>query len=150
MATGIHDHGKEYLQRTGLNDLSAVASVTIGLYNDTTDALAETNDLSDITTEPTGVSYARQSASLPADITFSQDGDNDIVIDFADQTYDTSDSSQAVDSYFIVVSFQANIVTADGVATDHLFFTGGLGEEINLSNWAQFTARDIKGIIKRP
>jgi len=150
MSVGIHDHGKEYLQRVGFNDLSPVSTISVGLYNDSTDSLTESNDLSDITTEPSGASYARQTASLSGDVSFSQDGNNDIVVDVADQTFDTSDSSQSVDSFFVVINFQASVVTSDGSATDHIFFTGNLGDTLNLSSWSEVTARDIQEILQRP
>lgn len=150
MATGIHNHGKEYLQRCGYNDLSAVSSIDIGLYSDTDDTLAETDDLGSITTEPVGASYSRQSATVPSDVTFSVDPNDDLVVEVDTQTWDTSDSTSSIDSYFVVINFQATVVTSDESATDHLFFTGSLGETINLSNWESFEAHNLKGILERP
>jgi len=56
----LTDLGEEWILETALEGVS----VTIGLYNDSTDSLGDTNDVSDITTEPSDGNYARQSVTL--------------------------------------------------------------------------------------
>lgn len=136
MSFQLHDTGEQYLIRTAGNDITPVSSVDASLYNDSTDALSESNDVADITTEPAGGSFSRQSVSCPGDLTLQYDGSTDYQKVLADQTFDTSDSSQTVDGYFIVVNYQAD---ADGSSTDHLYFTGGLDQSYDLSSVDQLT-----------
>lgn len=122
----LTDLGEEWYGET---DISGVASVTLGLYNDSTDAISDTNDLSDISTEPSGASYARQTMEISfEDLSGDWGFDND-----NQESFDTSDSSQTVDSYFLVANFQADD-TSDGSATDHLIATGALSQSYDLSN----------------
>jgi hypothetical protein len=125
MAAILTDLGEEYVLETALNGVT----LTVGLYNDSTDAISDTDDLTAITTEPAGASYARQSDTFSlTDSSGDWQLDNDTKL-----TFDTSDSSQTVDSYFIVANFQADD-TGDGSATDHLICTGALPQSRDLSN----------------
>jgi len=105
------------------------ATVTIGLYDDSSDALSDTSVLGDITTEPSGSAYARQS-SLVTTLQISSDFgfDND-----AKLTFDTSDSSQTVDHGFYVVSFQSDTVAGDGASQNHLIGVAALSQSRDLS-----------------
>jgi len=106
------------------------ATVKVGLYNDSTDALGESATLSDITTEPSGSNYSRQSDTVTTEQIsgdFGFDNDNQI-------TFDTSDSSQTVDAAFVVVNFQSDSVAGDGSATDNLIGAGDLSSSRNLSD----------------
>lgn len=126
MSSLLTDLGEEWLLKT---DVSGVASITLGLYNDSTDSITDTEDLSDITTEPSGGSYARQTTEISvSDISGDWGFDND-----NQESFDTSDSSQSVDSYFYVANFQA-VDTGDGAATDHLIATGSLSQTYDLSS----------------
>jgi len=141
MTTQVHDTGEEFAVKDlfRIDLLSKPASVTIGLYNDATDALGDGSDLGNISTEPSGSAYSRQSAAFDSSDFTVQDNSNanwEAVI--ADQTFDTSDSSQDVDAYFVVVSFQASD-TGDGSANDHLYFTGPLDQTYDLNSVDQFT-----------
>jgi hypothetical protein len=129
MTTGLHDSGEEYEQRVAGNDLSPVTSAELTLFNDSNDSLSDSSDVSAIT-EPSGGSFARQSAAFPGDLTLSFNGSNNFQNTLADQTFDTSDSSLTVDSYAVVINYQQ---TADGSAADHLYFTGGLNQSFDLS-----------------
>ena len=57
MASLLNDLGEEYIAKNGLP-----TSVTVGLYNDATDSFSETNDIADLTTEPSDGNYTRQTA----------------------------------------------------------------------------------------
>lgn len=134
MTTGLHDTGEEYILDVVMDGtVSRVTSCTVGLYNDSTDALSESSDVGDITTEPTGSNYSRQTINLnDTDVTNSDSG-GDWQSEFAQVTYDTSDSTQSVDSYFVVINYQADD-TSDSASNDHLFFTGSLDGTYDLSN----------------
>ncbi len=114
------------------------ASVDVGLYNDATDGLSDSSDVSAISTEPSGGAYARQSASIGTDFTNQDNGGNWESI-VADQTYDTSNSSQSVDSYFVVVNFDSQDAGDGGTASDHLLFTGSLDQTYDLGSVDSFT-----------
>lgn len=129
--TELHQHGEEFMQ-----DLVIGSGKTfdIGLYNDATDALSDTSDVGDITTEPAGSAYSRQSDSASG-FTASLSG-GDIQIAGTTQTFDVSDSSQTVDSVFVVVNFASDVVSSDGgTATDHLYYTNALDQSYDLSQF---------------
>jgi len=141
MTTQVHDTGEEFAVKDlfRIDLLTKPASVSIGLYNDATDALSDTSDIGDITTEPTGGSFSRQSASFDsADFTVQDNANGNFEAVIADQTFDTSDSSQDVDAYFVVVNFQSSD-TGDTSANDHLYFTGPLDQTYDLNSVDQFT-----------
>lgn len=114
--------------------LTKPSSVTVGLFNDSTDALSDGSDVADITTEPTGSAYARQTATLDGTDFTNSDSGGDWQTTIADQTFDTSDSSQDVDAYFIVVNFASEDTSDAGTATDHLFWTGNLDQTYDLNS----------------
>lgn len=131
--TLLHDHGEEFVQDLIIN---SGETFQIGLYNDATDTLSDSSDISAITTEPAGSAYARQSETASS-FSASLDGSNDIVITGSTQTFDVSDSTQTVDSVFVVVNFASDVVSADGgTQTDHLFFTNALDQSYDLSQFS--------------
>lgn len=114
--------------------LTKPSSATIGLFNDSTDSLSDGSDEGDITTEPSGSAYARQSATFDGtDFTNSESG-GDWQTTIADQTFDTSDSSQDVDAYFIIVNYASEDASDGGTAADHLFWTGQLDQTYDLNS----------------
>lgn len=117
--------GEEYVVENNADG----ETIIVGLYNDSTDTLGETSTLSDITTEPTGSNYSRQSGTVTTE-QFSGDFgfDND-----AQLSFDTSDSSQTVDSFFVVINFQSDSVAGDGAAADNLVAAGDLSQSRDLS-----------------
>jgi len=126
MVNLITNIGEEYLYENNANG----ETVTVGLYEDATDSLGETDNLSAITTEPTGSAYSRQSDTVTTRINAGEFGfDNDGQISF-----DTSDSTQTVDAVFIVVNFQSDSVAGDGSATDNLVAAGDLSQSRDLSS----------------
>ena len=117
--------GEEWLVENNIDGVT----VTVGLYEDATDALGETSVLSDITTEPTGSAYARQSDAIGTTqigSDFGADNNTEIV-------FDTSDSTQTVDAAFLIVNFQSDTVAGDGSATNHLVAAGDLSQSRDLS-----------------
>jgi len=129
--TLLHNHGEEFMQ-----DLVIDSGKTfdIGLYNDSTDSLGESADTGDITTEPAGAAYARQSD--PASGFTASDVTGNIQIAGTTQTFDVSDSSQTVDSVFVVVNYASDIVSSDGgTPADHLMYTNALDQSYDLSQF---------------
>lgn len=137
MARVLTDLGEEWLTKTGL----ATATVQIGLYDDaaagtTGDSIADTSDLP-ITSEPADGNYVRQT-NVGMSAFDSGAGDWGIQND-AQVSFDVTNTTGTVDSWFMVANFQA-ADTGDTVANDHLVCTGALSQEYDLSN---NTAMDI-------
>jgi hypothetical protein len=122
----VTNQGEEYLIENNANG----ETIKVGLYEDATDTLGETSTLSDITTEPAGGSYSRQSdtvTTLQISGNFGFDNDNLI-------TFDTSDSSQTVDAVFVVINFQSDTVAGDASANDNLIGARDLNSTRDLSS----------------
>jgi len=114
--------------------ISSGVTVNIGLYNDSTDSLTDTSDVGDITTEPAGAAYSRQSDAATDFAASLVSGD--VQIAGASNTFDVSDSTQTVDSVFTVISFDSDLVSSDGgTDTDHLIFTNALDQSYDLSQF---------------
>lgn len=141
MTTQLHDTGEEFVIKDLFrgDQLTKPADVTIGLFNDSTDGLGDSSDVGDITTEPTGSAYASQSASFDgSDFSPQDNASGNWEVTIADQVFDTSDSSQDVDAYYIEVSFQSDDA-GDSSANPHLFWTGDLDQTYDLNSVDQFT-----------
>lgn len=123
MARILTDLGEEFTLK---NNMEGVA-VIVGLYNDSTDTITDTDDLAQVTTEPSDGNYTRQSATL----TLTDDGDWAAVTS-AQTSFDVTSTTGNVDSYFVVANFQATD-TGDGTANDHLIGTGALSQSRDLS-----------------
>lgn len=129
MVNLLTDIGEEWYTENNLDG----ASVTVGLYSDSTDALTDTSTLSDIsqdgTSEPQGTSYAAQSTTVTTlQISGNFGFDNDSTL-----TFDTSDSSATVDAAYIQVNFQSDTVAGDTSTADHLVAAGDLSQSRDLS-----------------
>ena len=129
MSRILTDLGEEWLMKNNTD----TASLDVGVYDDSTDAITDTEDLSDITTEPSDGNYSRQTgiAMSASDLSGDWGFDNDSKV-----TFDMTNTTGSVDSYFIVANFQASD-TGDGGANDHLIATGALSQPYNLSNLTQ-------------
>lgn len=141
MPNQLHDYGEEFVVKYVFTDeATRPASVTVGMYNDATDALGDSSDLTAITTEPNDGNYSRQTVALGATTdmaTLQEEGD--WRIDINDQEFNVTDTTGEVDSYFVVISFNAD---GDSAVTDHLFLTGSLGGTYDMSNYTSFTIQD--------
>lgn len=125
MASILTDLGEEWMIKNNLD----TASVDVGLYNDSSDSVSDEDDLS-LSSEPSDGNYTRQTgvAVSASDISGDWGIDNDGVI-----TFDVSNTTGTVDSYFFVANFEAEDTT-DSSATDHLVLTGSLSQSYDLSN----------------
>lgn len=136
MAHITTNYGEEYFTSNGFD--SGATAWTVGVYDDasvgtTGNAIADADDLAAITTEPGGAAYARQTTTFSL-IDFDGDATGLMDATASDNalSFDVSDSTGAVDSWFLVINFAA---TGDGgTATDHLVATGALSKEYDLSN----------------
>jgi hypothetical protein len=135
MTTQLHDTGEEFLIDAVFRSdtITKPTSVDVSLFNDNTDALSDSSDIGDITTEPSGAAFARQTATLDSGDFTNSDSGGDWQTTIADQVFDTSDSNQDVDAYMIIVNFTADD-TGDAGATDHLFWTGQLDQTYDLNS----------------
>ena len=130
MARLLNDLGEEYSIKTNLDTVS----LDIGLYDDasagaTGDAFSDTSDIATLSSEPGNGNYVRQTAAMSAeDISGNWGIDNDAAI-----TFDVTDTTGPVDSWFAVANFTA-VDTSDGGATDHAVCTGALSQEYDLGN----------------
>jgi len=121
----LTDLGEEYLIKNGLDG----ATVNVGLYNDATDALSDTSDVGNISTEPQNGNYAQQSVSFTAaDLGGNWGVDNDTVFsfDFSDVVKGGADD-QDVDTAFVTISFQA-ADTSDTSSNTHLIANPALSQ----------------------
>ena len=117
--------GEEYVVKNDLNG----DSVDVGLYNDGTDGITDTDNLLAITTEPGNTNYSRPTDTVTvSDVNGAGDWgfetDSNIQFDFSDvQPGDAEDVT--LDSGFFVVNFQST-EAGDGSASDNLFGTFAL------------------------
>jgi len=122
--------GEEYVTK---NDLQG-DSVDIGLYNDGTDGITDTDNLSAITTEPGNTNYSRQTDTVTVSNVngagdWGFENDSNIDFDFSDvQPGDAEDIT--LDTGFFVVNFQST-EAGDGSASDNLFGTFALTQDRN-------------------
>jgi hypothetical protein len=138
MTTQLHDTGEEWIMDEAFGGGTGTSSVSVGLFNDASDSLSDSSDISNINTEPTGSAYGRQSVTLGSGFT-TQDNSGNWEALMDDTTFDTSDSDQSVDSYFVIVNFDSDDAGDGGTATDHLLFTGSLDQTYDLSSVDSFT-----------
>jgi hypothetical protein len=122
------DYGYEHDYRIRYGSLAQPADLTLVLYDDSVDDIQPDGDIGDITTRPAGSAYADQSVD-PSNYSLSFDAGRWNVLG-PDTTFDVTDSSRNVDSYGVADTFQAS---SDSSATQHLLYTGALGDDIDLS-----------------
>lgn len=123
----LTNFGEEHFVENGL-----LVSVTIGLYDDGTDAVSESTDLP-LSSEPDNAnSYARQSTTLTTSEQTTSGGDSGVSFTV---TFDTSTNSEtSIDGTFAIVNFDSDRAGDGGAATDHLHSTHGpFGTERDLS-----------------
>jgi len=114
----LHDTGEEYAMRFGLND-----TITVGLFNRIQDTLSDGDDISDITTEPDGSNYSRQSSSFSPFDSANDFTDGWAVSNDSSMSFDVSGSTTTVDAFFISKTFQSQD-KGDSSPEEHLIYTG--------------------------
>jgi len=139
MAIHVHNTGEEYETKVQNDEVATVTSVDVGLFHDgavsgdTTsgDDLADSDDIGAITTEPSGSAYGRSTQSIGTDFEVVQSGGDWQLQTLNQLSFDLSDDgSGTLDAYLVVISAQ---LAGDSSATDHLWFTGQLSTDYDLS-----------------
>lgn len=139
MSHGLTDYGGEAITKHFWTDeVTRPSSVRIGLYNDTIDDLTSGQDVDAISTEPEGSNYSRASVDFGTDDMTSRTEGEDWYVEFDSRAFNTSDSSQTVDSYFVVMDYESAI-TGDASPNTHLIFTAPLDTDYDLSNYSSPT-----------
>ena len=143
MANELFQTGEEFAIRGIVQDsaLNFNSTLEITLYNQSTDALTDGSLPSEITTEPTGSNYVRETIALDtAEITTEQNTNSNYQFVFEDQTLITDDSTQSVDAYAVFVTFQSDL-QGDSSTDEYLFFAGNLDQEYDLGQIDEFVLR---------
>jgi len=99
-------------------------TLTVGLYDDSTDNLGEDGVVDDITSEPTNDNYSTQTSPFSAsniDGNWGISNDTLISFDFSD----TTDQSMEVDTAFVLASFNSEELGSTG---DHLIANPSLSQ----------------------
>jgi len=140
VSTGYTDVGEEWSQKlTWRSDLvTRDTTIDVLLYDDSTDALDDTSDIGDITTELTGGSYTRQTLNLDStDISLSVNNGNLRVVGTV--TFDLNGTTGTFDAYGLLVDFQSDIVNSETGQNEHLVATATLdGGPYSAGNFATF------------
>lgn len=152
MADDITTIGAEFVVKYLFTDeVTKSADTTIGLYDSQTDTLNEDSDVGDITSEPSDGNYARLTYSFgTTDFTSLNNADGDWQSDFAEKTFDLVNTNGYADSYFEVLSFQAE---SESATNPHLFTFGPLldsqGEQMRI-DLGSATSFDFSGSVIVP
>ena len=121
MADVLTHAGEEYLIKNGFDG----ATIDTGLYEDDTDALDKDSidPAADLTTEPGGSNYARQTENPAAD------KDDNWLISYS-VSFDTDDSTQDVDAIFSTINFDS---VEGGSEDDWIVYAAFLSQTRDLS-----------------
>lgn len=127
--------GEEYYTKTDLEGVT----LDIGFYNDSTDAITDTDNLSAITTEPANTNYSRQSSSFTvSDLSgnWGIENSSSVTFDFSDVQPGDAEA-QDIDTVFLVANFQSEDA-GDGSASDNLIATAALDQVYSIESIDQF------------
>lgn len=125
MANLLTNVGEEWIVESNPDGATIIASV----FNNGTDNVGEASDVADITSEPSGAGFARQSVTVTTKQisgNFGFDTDTEI-------SFDVSDSTATVDHGLFIVSFVSDTVAGDGSTTEHLIGVDALSQSRDLS-----------------
>lgn len=128
-ATGLHDVGEEWAQKTlwRQDDISREGSLDVLLYDDSSDDLGDGDDVGDISTEPDSGDYERQPFNLDSsDVELSVEGGD--VRATALVTFDVTDTDETIDAYAVVANFTSDVVEDESSANDHLVTSATVDE----------------------
>jgi len=130
VSNGYHDTGEEWAQKTTYRQDNIVTrdNVDILLYDDSTDALTDSDDIGAITTEPTTGNYTRQTETLDTSAFSLSVSGGDLRVTL-NTSFDVTNTTETVDALAVVVDLQSDIVNAEGTQNEHLvissLFSGG-------------------------
>lgn len=138
MATdGLSNRAEEWIWKTcfrqdriGTRD----TAIDVLLYNDASDALDDTSDVGDITTEPNDGNYTRQTLSLDSsDLRVKVVGGEVRVA--GDVTFDVANTTGTVDAWAAVVEFKSDIVDSETSQNPHLLASSPMAKSLDLGNY---------------
>lgn len=139
---GTHDVGEEWKQKNNYRQDTIGTrdgSLDVGLYNDNTDSLSESDDISAVSSEPSTGNYGRQPLSLDgSDLSMSVDGSGDLQVS-GTVTFDVLDTGEDVDGYFVVANFTSDVVNDESSANDHVVISATFGDE----DLSQYSSIDV-------
>lgn len=143
MADELFQTGEEFIIRSAGQDSSLTpdSDLQLVLYNQSTDNLEDGSTVEDLTSEPDGTDYSRQTVALDsADITYELNGDGNFQKVFADKTFVVEDATTSVDAYAVIVTYESQV--ADSTDNEEqLYFAAFLDQTYDLSNVDEFTLR---------
>lgn len=143
VSTGLSDYGEEWEQKHAFRqDLLGTRDTTVEvlLYDDSTDALTDSSDVGDVTTEPNDGNYVRQTFNLDStDVTLSVV--NGELRAEATVTFDVTNTTGTVDASMSVVSFQSDIVNAETGQNPHHIYSATL--DIGSIDLANYTSLEV-------
>lgn len=121
------DYGEQFERKLITGEASRPSQLTIGLFDQSTDGLSDTNDVGDITTElDSTLSYSRQTVSFDSTALQTEDLSGNWAWNNANSViFSIADNTAQIDSYFVAVTYQAQ---NDASATQHLYFFGDLSQ----------------------
>jgi len=119
----LHDDGELIVLQSAFDG----RTVQVGLFDDSTDQLAESDGFSAITTEPSGSDYSAQSVSSPS---VSQDAGT-TTVEMGSLSFTVSNASASVDKVYV-----RDDTSGDLLFTNNLDQTYDLGsiDTLDLSN----------------
>jgi len=124
---GLSNFGEEWEHKLAFRQdlITRDTTIEVLLYNDSTDALTDSSDVGDITTEPTDGNYTRQTFTLDsADVTLAVEG-GDLRAE-ATVTFDVTGTTGTVDASACVVSFQSDVVNSETAQNPHHIYSASL------------------------
>jgi hypothetical protein len=143
VSTGYSDYGEEWAHKYAFRqDLAGTRDTTVEvlLFDDSTDAITDSDDVGAVTTEPSDGNYARQTFTLDStDVTLSQVG-GDLRAE-AVVTFDVDGTTGTVDASMCVLDFQSDIVNSEAGQNPHHVYSATL--DIGSQDLSNFTSLEV-------
>lgn len=143
MADELFQTGEEFfIKRTYRTDLvDPDVDLEVSLYNQSTDELEDDSPSSDVTTEPVGSLFERQTVSMDSvEIEVELNSNGNYQAEFEEQVFDVSDSTQDVDAFVVFVYYESDVM-GDTETSENLFFAGNLDQTYQLEQIDEFALR---------
>ena len=125
MTNQLQNAGELYVLNSDMN----IGTYEIGLYNDATDGLVDSDGYNAITTEPTGSAYVVKGQ---ATVTIQLDSDDNGQFILDPVTFDVSDSSQTVDSVYVRDDSSGDLIFTNNIGSQDLSTKDGNLEISNI------------------
>lgn len=142
---GYTNLGEEWCQKNNCrqDQITRDTTIEVLLYDDSSDNISDSDDVGAITTEPTSGNYSRQTVNLDSsDVSLSLvNGDVRAV---ATVSFDTTNTTETVDSYGFVNDFTSDVVNSETSANTHLLAAATFGSgSKDLSNFPSSFTTDV-------